>query len=363
MHKKPTKIIVIGSNCFTGSHIVNRLLQDPNNLVVGVSRSPEKASVFLPYRQQNLERFRFVQLDVVCEFQKIKDLMDAYRPEIIINVAALSEVFQSHLTPEEYFEINTTAVVRLTSHLKDKIWLKKFIHISSAEIYGPCSEPVDESAPLNPTTPYAVSKAAADQYLLTARKNAGFPVTLIRSTNVYGPGQQLFKVIPRSVINLTQGKPIELHGGGVVVRPFIHIHDVVDGIVAVLEKENAHPIYNFSVSDTFDIATVVKKICDVLGKDFNSNTTVVSRRPEQDSKYLLDCRLAEQELNWRPKISLEEGLRTTSEWLWSNLDKLLEHPLKYVHVVRVDKAASDLALELPVFNSKEVREFATRTIQ
>lgn len=117
---------------------------------------------------------------------------------------------------------NAVAIAKLSNFLKDQQWLEKYVHISSPEVYGTCKGVVKEDAPLNPSTPYAASKAAGDFMLFSLVKNFRFPLVMIRSTNVYGAHQQLFKIIPRSVIYIKMGKKIELHGGGRAVKSYIH---------------------------------------------------------------------------------------------------------------------------------------------
>ena len=138
--------------------------------------------------------------------------------------------------PEHWFQTNCVALAELVNHLRRRDYLERYLHISSPEVYGSCLGQVIESAPLNPSTPYAASKAAADLLLATYRKQFGFPLLTVRATNVYGARQQLFKIIPRSAIYLQLDKKIELHGGGRAVKSYIHIRDVSRGELAILER-------------------------------------------------------------------------------------------------------------------------------
>lgn len=341
-----TKYIVIGSNCFTGSHIVDRLLGSESasrqNNVIGISRSPEKSALFLPYKHERRENFRFVQLDIVREHERLIQLCDEFRPHFIINVAALSEVYQSHLTPLEYYETNTIAVVRLADALKTRSWLERYIHISSAEVYGDCAEAVTEEAPVRPSTPYAASKAAADLHLLTSARQFGFPVTLVRSTNVYGKHQQLYKIIPRTLLHLKMGKPIGLHGGGRAIRPFVHIDDVVGGIEKILHCVNPSPIYNFSTTQDWPIREIVRYLCKKMKKDFAKVTELARDRALQDHRYWLDTKKAEGELGWKASVSFEAGVEEMVEWIEENYARLKAEPLHYIHpfAAPAKKAAS-----------------------
>ena len=327
------KYVVIGSNCFSASDLVDALLEDPSNLVVGISRSPEKSALYLPYKARQTDNFRFYQLDIVHQPDKLISLLDEIEPAYIINYAALSEVFVSNQSPLDYFNINTSAVVNLCNQLRTREYLKSYVHISSAEIYGPCEKPVTESAPLNPTTAYAVSKVAADLYLLTAFKHFGFPVIIIRSTNVYGRHQQLYKIIPRTAIYLTEGKKIEMHGGGRVVRVFIHIRDVSRGIIMAMQYGKPGNIYNFSTDNRDSVAEVVGRICQLMGCDFKASTVMVEGRAGQDSQYLLDYSKSENELGWSPQVSFDDGLKEVISWVRDNWQEISREPHAYIHKV------------------------------
>lgn len=326
--------VVIGSNCFTGCHIVDALLERGEHNVVGLSRSPEKGALYLPYKRRDDlgKRFRFEQVDVVREHERLMELLDEVRPGIVVYVAALSEVGLSNYSPVEYFDVNTKAVVALCNTLREREWLHRYVHISSAEIFGSLDHPATENERLNPSTPYAVSKAAADMYLRTLERNFDFPALIVRSTNVYGAYQQLFKIIPRAVIHLKQGERIELHGGGTARKRFIHVRDVVAGLMAALERD-ALGTFHFTTSSEDTVADVVRKVCERMGADFATATVSVGERLGQDSAYTLDTTKAERELGWAPRVPFEQGVDETIEWIEANWDAVRAEPHAYMHQV------------------------------
>lgn len=323
---------VIGSNSFTGSHIIEALLGDGATEVIGISRSPEYAPMFLPYKRHDGGRFQFHQIDMVRQFEEAATLLDRLRPSVVVNVAALSEVGLSNERPTEYFDINTTAVVRLCNHLRTCDYLERYVHISSAEILGSCQRPMAEDAPFQPSTPYAVSKAAADHYLNVLIRNFGFPATMIRSTNVYGAHQQLFKIIPRTIIYLRLGRTIELHGGGHAIKHFVHIRDVVRGLVAAVERGGAGT-YHFTSANSDTVARVVARVCAAMGYGAEDVTCVIGERLGQDARYWLDCSKAERELGWREQEGFDQGVRETITWVDEYWDEIQRAPLTYVHKV------------------------------
>src|SRR3989344_8536050 len=159
--KPKTTVVVLGSNCFSGSYMVDELLGNPEYFVVGISRSAEKSALYLPYRSRDLANYEFYQVDMLREPDKLINLLDLIRPEIIINFAALSEVAVPNFRPLDYFQTNCVSLVNVCNQLRTREYVKKFIQISTAELYGDCPKPALETSSPNPTTPYAVSKLAA----------------------------------------------------------------------------------------------------------------------------------------------------------------------------------------------------------
>jgi dTDP-glucose 4,6-dehydratase len=215
--------------------------------------------------------------------------------------------------------------------LKDKTWLKKYVHISSPEVYGTCVGTIKEDAPLNPSTPYAASKAAGDLSLFTFFKNFSFPLVMIRATNVYGAHQQLFKIIPRSIIYIKQKKTIELHGGGHAVKSYIHIRDVSCGELLAMEKGKIGQIYHFSPDQGVAVRDVVKMISDKMDVKFEEVSKEVEERLGQDKAYVIDSTKARTELGWKPVISIQQGIGQTVEWVQTCFSEIQEQPLQYIH--------------------------------
>lgn len=326
------KIVVIGSNSFSGSDFIDLLLDDQTNDVIGISRSPEKSALFLPYKSRSQARFRFHQMDLNRDMSRIIDVLDREKPAFIVNFAAQSEVAPSWSHPEHWFQTNVVALSLLGNYLKDQTWLRRYVHISSPEVYGTCEGVVLEDAPLNPTTPYAASKAAADLFLFTLVKNFDFPLVMIRSTNVYGAHQQLFKIIPRSVIYLEKGIQIPLHGGGAAVKSYIHIRDISHGELLAMDKGSPGNVYHLSPDRGYAVREVVQRICSLLDRDFDACTDSVGERLGQDAAYVIDSTKARQELGWKPRISLDDGLSTVVDWVTGNWELIREERLDYVHI-------------------------------
>jgi dTDP-glucose 4,6-dehydratase len=327
------KVIVIGSNSFSGSDFIDLLLEERRYSVVGISRSPEKSALFLPYKRHNSPDFKFYQMDLNKDMQRIIELIDSFKPDYVINFAAQSEVAPSWENPSQWFQTNAVAITELAHELNRRKFLKRYVHISSPEVYGSCVGVVKEEAPLNPSTPYAASKAAGDLSLFTFVKNFSFPLVMIRSTNVYGAHQQLFKIIPRSVIYVKLGRIIELHGGGQAVKSYINIRDISKGELAAMENGRIGEIYHLSPDQGVAVRDVVKIICGNMGVLFEKATKTVEERLGQDAAYIIDSSKARSEFGWKPVVSMEEGLSAVVKWIENNWERINKEPLEYIHRV------------------------------
>lgn len=325
-------VVVLGANSFSGQDFVDLMLDDPQYRVIGVSRSPERSGLFLKYRlRKDLSRYTYHAMDMNRDMGPLLAMLDDAKPQMIVNFAAQSEVAPSWDHPEHWFQTNTVALSFLVNHLRKQKYLERYLHVSSPEAYGTCVGNVTEETPLNPSTPYAASKAAADYLLKTYAKQYGFPLLTVRATNVYGARQQLFKIIPRSAIYIKLGRTIELHGGGRAVKSYIHIRDVSNGEKAILEKGRVGELYHLSPDSGVEVKQVVRTICERLGTPFEQATRTVDERPGQDAAYVIDSTKARKELGWKPVISLEAGLTDVVDWVNGSWAAIQAQPLEYRH--------------------------------
>ncbi len=324
------KIFVIGSNSFSGAYFADFALESGAE-VYGVSRSPEPIPAFLPYKWKARSGFRFVQGDLNNDLDKIMGLINEVKPEYVVNFAAQSMVAQSWDNPEHWFMTNAVSTVKFHDRLRKCDFLKKYVHVSTPEVYGTCQGLVSEDAPMNPSTPYAVSRAAADMSLLSFHKAYGFPVVFTRAANVFGPGQQLYRIVPRAVLFIRLGRKIQLHGGGTSVRSFIHMRDVSDGTLRAMRDGQAPDVFHLSTTENISIREVVEEVCRQMGVNFSDHVEIVGERLGKDGAYLLDSKKAREKLGWAPRISFKQGVQETISWIDENLAELKKQPFDYIH--------------------------------
>jgi dTDP-glucose 4,6-dehydratase len=325
------KYLVIGSNSFSGASFIDFLLAQ-GAAVVGVSRSPEPHHAFLPYRWSGRDaQFRFVQLDLNHHIDEIDALVHSERPQYVVNFAAQSMVAESWANPEHWFTTNVVSTVRLHERLRRCEFLKKYVHFTTPEVYGSTSGFVREDAPFKPSTPYAVSRAAADMSLRTFFEAYGFPVVFTRAANVFGPGQQLYRIVPRTILYLKSGRKVPLHGGGTSERSFIHIRDVSDATCRIAREGLAGETYHIATERQVSIRRLVEMICKRLGAQFEDCVEIVAERLGKDSAYSLDSGKIRRDLAWRDRMPLEEGLDETIAWVERFFDELMTQPQEYLH--------------------------------
>jgi len=230
------KILVIGSNSFSGSHFVHHALQKGSH-VIGMSRSHKPHDVFLPFTwTQPKGEYTFHAYDLNHHLDEIMACIHHEKPEYVVNYAAQSMVAESWQHPEHWFQTNVVSTIKFHEQLRKVDFIKKYVHVTTPEVYGSTNGFIKEEAPFYPSTPYAVSRAAADMSLRTFFEAYQFPVVFTRAANVYGPGQQLYRIIPRAILYFMLGQKIDLHGGGVSKRSFIHIEDVSNATWSVMGK-------------------------------------------------------------------------------------------------------------------------------
>lgn len=325
------KYLVLGSNSFAGSCFVDYLLTQEHQ-VIGISRSPEPSAVLLTHaKNPNHSSFTFHQFDINQHLNEIKTIVNTFKPQYIVDFAGQGMVAESWQQPEQWYETNIMSKVKLHDFLRTCDFLERYVRISTPEVYGDMPPNATEEQSYNPSTPYAVSHAATDMSLMAFHRQYDFPVSVARFANFYGPHQQLYRIIPRTIIYSLIGKKLQLHGGGKSERAFIYGADVASGIDAVIHKGKIGEVYHFSSEQPVSIANLVREIASTVGVDFDSLVEVSEDRPGKDALYSMSIDKAVTELNWKPTTSLAYGIDKTVSWVKENIESIKNYPLEYVH--------------------------------
>src|SRR6267154_2784482 len=325
------KYLILGSNSFSGATFTDILAAEGHD-VLATSRSDEPHEAFLPYKwQKRAGQVRFRRVDLNHDMDGLKALLASERPTHIVNFAAQSMVGESWLYPDHWMMTNVVSNVRLHELLRNYDGLDRYVHVTTPEVYGSTDGWVKENAAFNPSTPYAVSRAAADMSLRTYFSNYEFPVVFTRAANVYGPGQQLYRIVPRTIVAAMTGQKLRLDGGGKSIRVFIHMTDVSDATLKIARKGTLGDTYHISGYELVSIRRLVEMILERLGKCFDDCVEIGPERPGKDTSYMLDSVKLRTELGWRDTVSLERGVDDVIRWAERFSSDLAKLPAKYNH--------------------------------
>ena len=325
------KFLVLGSNSFSGASFCDYLAECGHD-VMAASRSAEPYDAMLPYRwQQRKGSVSFEQVDINHDLEKLEVLLRRDRYTHVVNFAAQSMVGQSWDHPDDWMMTNVVSTVRLHVLLRGLDFLNRYVHVTTPEVYGSTEGWVREDTPFNPSTPYAVSRAAGDMSLKTFVDAYSLPAVSTRAANVYGPGQQLYRIIPRTVYAAMTGQKLKLDGGGKSVRVFIHMRDVSDATLKIALKGGLGETYHISGYELVSIRQLVEMVLERLGKSFADCVEVGPDRPGKDQAYTLDSFKLRTELGWQDKISLGAGLDDVIAWAERFRGDLSSLPATYVH--------------------------------
>ncbi len=299
---------------------------------MGCSRSPEPPPAFLQYKWvKRPGKFDFHQFDINRDLADLMALIRKYKVPYVVNFAAQSMVAESWRNPDHWFMTNAVSTVKLHDELRQCDFLQRYVHVSTPEVYGSCSGFVTEDISFNPSTPYAVSRAAGDMSLRSFFAAYNFPVVTTRAANVYGPGQQIYRIITRTILFILLGRKLQLHGGGVSRRSFIHMDDVSDATLKIMLDGRNGDTYHISTNEVITIRELVEKLCQKLGVRFEDHAEIVGERLGKDAAYQLDSTKLRRELGWQDKVSLDQGLDQCINWVKANFEALKSQPFEYIH--------------------------------
>lgn len=277
----------------------------------GIGRTGPKPAPFW----QVEHHYRFRELHLVNHLPAYLAVLDTERPDVIVNFAAQGEGAASFGADAHwYYMTNTVGLVRFVEAIRHRDYVKRFVQIGSSEVYGSVSEPATEAAPLRPSSPYGVSKAAFDQHLEIMHRVHGFQMNVIRPSNAYCPGQQLHRIIPKAIICALKGEKLQLHGGGRAEKSYIHARDLSRAIVAVLERGEVGRIYNCGPKEPHSVKAIAVQCVVAAGADPESTIEVSPERTGQDGRYWLDSSALEG-LGWKQAASIESGIDEMVQWV------------------------------------------------
>ena len=327
------KILILGSNSFSGNHLARYLL-DKKYFVIGCSLSDQSKPKFnslMQVSKKNRSNFKFEKVNINKNLNKIKKIASTYKPSIIIDFLGQGMVAESWEHPFLTFNTNVLSKIKLYNFLSRQKYLKKYIKISTPEVFGSAKIKNSNFKKYNPSTPYALSHSTIENYLLLLFNQFSFPVIITRFANFYGPYQQLYRIVPKTFLCALTSQTLPLHGGGLSVRAFIHGFDVAEGIIKLIEKATPGSVFHFSTDKFFSIRDVVSKICTIAKVDPETFVKVSEDRVGKDQAYLMSSEKAKKVLGWSPNYSFDDGLKDCYRWIKDHFDDLKTLSRDYEH--------------------------------
>ncbi|MFI9411353.1 dTDP-glucose 4,6-dehydratase [Nocardia gamkensis] len=309
-----SKVLVTGGAGFIGSHVVRRLLRRESGFEVTVL----DALTYAGHRANLADvlcspRLRFVEGNIL-DARLVDSLMRTHTA--VIHLAAESHVDRSFYQADNFLTTNVSGTqVLLEAAMRHRIG--KFVHVSTDEVYGPlASGAASEQYPLQPTVPYAASKAASDLVAMSYHRTFGVPVCITRSSNNFGPGQHPEKIIPLFITRLLEGEPVTLHGDGGHVRNWLPVEDNCQGLELVLREGVPGEVYNLGGGTDLTNHELTDRILAELGLGWDRVRNIPDRR-SNDRRYAMDwSKIAA--LGYQPTRAFEQALADTVRWYRDN---------------------------------------------
>jgi len=315
------RVLVTGGLGFIGSNFIEYILKSNSEIeIINIDKCDYMA------REKNVEqgpRYTYIRADITERYH-MTHVFREHQPDVVIHFAAQSCVDRSFEQSFQFTKDNVLGTHVLLETAKDYGKLKKFIHISTDEVYGEVGPLTtsDETSPLNPSNPYSASKAAAELYVRAYMHAYKLPCVITRGNNVFGPKQYPEKVVPLFISKLLKGEPCHNHGDGTTRRNFIHVDDVSRAVEIILEKGEIGKTYNIGSSHEYSVIDIFEKISKILGQ---GKCKYVSDRPFNDSRYCIDSS-ALRALGWSENPDFHDCLRRTIQWYIEFRDWYSDHP-------------------------------------
>ncbi|XP_045824830.1 trifunctional UDP-glucose 4,6-dehydratase/UDP-4-keto-6-deoxy-D-glucose 3,5-epimerase/UDP-4-keto-L-rhamnose-reductase RHM1-like isoform X2 [Trifolium pratense] len=334
---KPKNILITGAAGFIASHVCNKLVQNyPAYKIIVLDKLDYCSNLKNLIPSNSSPNFKFIKGDIESA-DLVNYILLTESIDTIMHFAAQTHVDNSFGNSFEFTKNNIYGTHVLLEACKvSKNQVKRFIHVSTDEVYGETDENAivgnHEASQLLPTNPYSATKAGAEMLVMAYGRSYGLPVITTRGNNVYGPNQFPEKLIPKFLLLAMKGKTLPIHGDGSNVRSYLYCEDVAEAFEIILHKGEVGHVYNIGTKKERKVIDVAKDICKLFSLDSDKHVKFVDNRPFNDQRYFLDDEKLKK-LGWFERTSWEEGLRKTMDWYvknsnwWGDVSgALLPHP-------------------------------------
>jgi dTDP-glucose 4,6-dehydratase len=320
------KILITGGAGFIGSAVARCAIAG-GHAIVNLDALTYAACLDNVADIADHKNYSFEKADI-CNRAALDRVFATHRPDAVMHLAAESHVDRSIDGPGDFIDTNITGTYHLLEAAR-AYWIKnekpaafRFHHVSTDEVYGSLGKEglFHEDTPYAPNSPYSASKAASDHLVRAWAQTYGLPVVITNCSNNYGPYQFPEKLVPVVILNALAGKPIPIYGKGENIRDWLYVEDHADALLEVLQKGALGRTYNIGGNNEVKNVDLVRMICSILDQErpkavpYAKQIIYVSDRPGHDQRYAIDASRIEAELDWRPSLTLQEGLRKTVQW-------------------------------------------------
>ncbi|KFX17204.1 dTDP-glucose 4,6-dehydratase [Pectobacterium parvum] len=332
------KIIVTGGAGFIGSAVVRHIINHTNDEVLVVDSLTYAGNLESLKSVADNVRFKFEQVNI-CDRKELDRVLDAFKPNAIMHLAAESHVDRSIDGPAAFIETNIVGTYTLLEATRqywntlddDAKKTFRFHHISTDEVYGDLHGTDDlftETTPYAPSSPYSASKASSDHLVRAWLRTYGLPTIVTNCSNNYGPYHFPEKLIPLIILNALEGKSLPVYGNGAQVRDWLYVEDHARALYKVVTEGEIGETYNIGGHNERKNIEVVQTICRLLDEmvpnkligidKYEELISYVTDRPGHDMRYAIDAGKIYDELGWKPQETFESGIRKTVEWYLAN---------------------------------------------
>ena len=315
------KIIITGGAGFIGGNFVHYMVNKyPNDQFICLDLLTYAGNLATIEQAMNKDNFKFIKGDI-ADRKLVYEIFESENPDIIVNFAAESHVDRSIENPEVFLQTNVIGTSVLLDACR-KYGITRYHQVSTDEVYGdlPLGRPdlfFTEETPIHTSSPYSASKASADLLVQAYHRTFDVPITISRCSNNYGPYHYPEKLIPLMIKNALEEKSLPVYGKGENVRDWLYVEDHCVAIDLIIRNGKVGEVYNIGGHNEKTNLEVVKIILKELNKP-ESLITYVADRLGHDLRYAIDPTKMQQQLNWQPTTTFEEGIKKTIKWYLEN---------------------------------------------